>query len=381
MDLTAGKPVLIQGDEVRPSHCDCTKWSPGTILPVASVLGLITVAVTKTLWTKAMFYSLEFHFPILTCAISCMATLVAISPMFLVIPLKPIPRNYYGKFALIAVLTCVDLSCMNLGLDRLSVSVQQALNAATPAAVILFEFLMFQKVRSFYVYLPFLPLLAGTVLTTIGSDSHRSSPDGVIYMLVAIVSGALKAITTHEFLVGLRHQVGVLSFLFWIDLAMLLLLLPAAAVFSEYQHIQTWDRLYQVVPWIIVIANGLFGGVRAWLVKVVLKYNTALTKVVCDIIIKAATIGLSIVVFGTVLPKIMVAGICLTIFGFTMYSAAAFYEKVYGCESQTPPKDSRASHTKSLEGVHVSSPTESYITSSDQSIRLEDEDVIHNSRD
>eukprot|EP00472_Partenskyella_glossopodia_P003839 CAMPEP_0197525206 /NCGR_PEP_ID=MMETSP1318-20131121/10683_1 /TAXON_ID=552666 /ORGANISM="Partenskyella glossopodia, Strain RCC365" /LENGTH=369 /DNA_ID=CAMNT_0043078395 /DNA_START=165 /DNA_END=1275 /DNA_ORIENTATION=- len=242
------------------------------------------------------------------------------------------------------------------------------------AAVILFEFLMFQKVRSFYVYLPFLPLLAGTVLTTIGSDSHRSSPDGVIYMLVAIVSGALKAITTHEFLVGLRHQVGVLSFLFWIDLAMLLLLLPAAAVFSEYQHIQTWDRLYQVVPWIIVIANGLFGGVRAWLVKVVLKYNTALTKVVCDIIIKAATIGLSIVVFGTVLPKIMVAGICLTIFGFTMYSAAAFYEKVYGCESQTPPKDSRASHTKSLEGVHVSSPTESYITSSDQSIRLEDED-------
>uniref|UniRef100_A0A7S2U3Z9 Sugar phosphate transporter domain-containing protein n=1 Tax=Lotharella oceanica TaxID=641309 RepID=A0A7S2U3Z9_9EUKA len=303
-------------------------WKIEIVLACLSVVGLIGVAVTKTLWTKAMFSALEFHFPITTCAISCAVTIVALAPVFLCIDLKPVPKGQYGNFTTIAVLTALDLACMNLGLDALDVSVQQALNAATPAAVIMFELLFFRKVRSTWVYLPFIPLIAGSVLTTLASGSHESSPSGVFFMICAIFSGALKAITTHNFLTKMKNEMGVLSFLFWLDIAMLSLLIPGAYLFEEFRGIAHWPRALEIFAWAVVISNGLFGGVRAWLVKVVLKYNTALTKVVCDIIIKAATIGLSVVIFQNTLTTWMLVGIILTMGGFSLYTTAAFYEKM-----------------------------------------------------
>jgi len=324
MNLTAGKAVSIKEDEDKPRT---KEWSLDIIMAAVSVLGLVGVAVTKTLWTKAMFTSLEFHFPIITCAISCAVTILVLGPVFMIVELKPVPRGSYLHFAVIAAFTSIDLACMNLGLDRLDISVQQALNAATPAAVIMFEMLFFRKIRSVWVYLPFLPLISGSVLTTLASGSHRSSPSGVFFMIIAIFSGALKAITTHDFLVKLKNQMGVLSFLFWLDIVMLSFLLPAAYVFEEFDALLQWPQLVDSFAWVAIISNGLFGGVRAWLVKLVLKYNTALTKVVCDVIIKASTIGLSILIFGNTVTTWMIVGIFLTLSGFSLYTAAALKEK------------------------------------------------------
>eukprot|EP00469_Lotharella_globosa_P014750 CAMPEP_0167829322 /NCGR_PEP_ID=MMETSP0112_2-20121227/12079_1 /TAXON_ID=91324 /ORGANISM="Lotharella globosa, Strain CCCM811" /LENGTH=409 /DNA_ID=CAMNT_0007732971 /DNA_START=167 /DNA_END=1396 /DNA_ORIENTATION=+ len=369
MHLTAGKPVSIKSSDENLG--DVKTWRFETIMAILSVLGLIGVAVTKTLWTKAMFFALEFHFPITTCAISCGVTLVALAPVFLCIDLKPVPKGQYGNFVVIAGLTALDLACMNLGLDALDVSVQQALNAATPAAVIMFEMVFYKKVRSVWVYLPFIPLISGSVLTTLASGAHqnsptgsgsvlttlasgahKSSPTGVFFMVIAIFSGALKAITTHNFLTKLKNEMGVLSFLFWIDVVMLFFLVPTAYLFEEFQGIGNWPRALELFAWAVVISNGLFGGVRAWLVKVVLKYNTALTKVVCDIIIKAATIGLSVLIFQNTITAWMLVGIVLTLGGFSLYTFAALREKMTlqeALESPMGKKKGKRSRSKTPE--------------------------------
>eukprot|EP00954_Amorphochlora_amoebiformis_P029006 1392527-Amorphochlora_amoeboformis.AAC.2 len=171
MDLTAGSPrTLIKEERIGR----CSTWTRGTTIAVLSVVALVVVAVTKTLWTKAMFSTLEFHFPVTSCIISCVVTVLVLLPFFLLggARLLPIPAKHRTMFAVITLFTTADLACMNLGLDLLSVSVQQALNATTPAAVILFELILYRKVRSVWVYLPFIPLIAGSVLTTVTSGER-----------------------------------------------------------------------------------------------------------------------------------------------------------------------------------------------------------------
>jgi len=171
-------------------------------------------------------------------------------------------------------------------------------------------------------------------------------------MVIAIFSGALKAITTHNFLTKLKNEMGVLSFLFWIDVVMLFFLVPTAYLFEEFQGIGNWPRALELFAWAVVISNGLFGGVRAWLVKVVLKYNTALTKVVCDIIIKAATIGLSVLIFQNTITAWMLVGIVLTLGGFSLYTFAALREKMTlqeALESPMGKKKGKRSRSKTPE--------------------------------
>jgi len=138
----------------------------------------------------------------------------------------------------------------------LSVSVQQALNALTPAAVILFELIFYGKVRAVYVYLPFIPLIAGSIITTLASGETATSPEGIIIMIVAIFSGALKAITTHDYLVKMKNEMGILSFLFWLDAFMLLMLLPWAHMQGEFRSLAQWKHLAAPIPWLVVLANG-----------------------------------------------------------------------------------------------------------------------------
>eukprot|EP00465_Bigelowiella_longifila_P013830 CAMPEP_0185255330 /NCGR_PEP_ID=MMETSP1359-20130426/4347_1 /TAXON_ID=552665 /ORGANISM="Bigelowiella longifila, Strain CCMP242" /LENGTH=309 /DNA_ID=CAMNT_0027839129 /DNA_START=243 /DNA_END=1172 /DNA_ORIENTATION=+ len=299
--------------------------------------------------------------------------MVALVPFFLCgSPLRPVPRQSYGSFLTVAIFTCIDLACMNMGLDYLSVSVQQALNAATPAAVIFFELVLYGKMRAYYVYLPFIPLLAGSVITTLASGEHQSSPIGILIMVVAIFSGSLKAITTHKYLIKIKNEMGVVSFLFWLDAAMLVMLVPWAHIKGETQGLMNWKYMATPFPWIIVLSNGLIGGLRAYLVKLVLKFNTPLTKVVCDIIIKAMTIGISIIIFGTLVPALMGFGVILTLFGFGMYSVAALREKFLSQEElSTNGKKFQKMETVMIEqgSVYAESRLEKHFRSEDSDER------------
>jgi len=220
------------------------------------------------------------------------------------------------------------------------------------------------------VYLPFIPLLAGSAITTLASGENQSSPIGILIMVVAIFSGSLKAITTHEYLVKMKNEMGIVSFLFWLDAVMLVMLVPWAHIKGETQGLMNWDYLAAPFPWIIVLSNGLFGGLRAYLVKLVLKFNTPLTKVVCDIIIKAMTIGLSIIIFRTVVPTLMGFGVILTIFGFGMYSVAALREKILCREALTP----NGTKFKKMKTVMVEQDPVNSESRLEKNVRAEDSD-------
>lgn len=83
--------------------------------------------------------------------------------------LSPVPPQSRKLFAFVSLLTFIDISCMNIGLNELTVSVQQTLNAATPVAVIGFEYILFGTMHNRYVVLSILPLLVGAILTTASS--------------------------------------------------------------------------------------------------------------------------------------------------------------------------------------------------------------------
>jgi len=186
---------------------------------------------------------------------------------------------------------------------------------------------------------------------------------------------------------------GIVSFLFWLDAVMLVMLVPWAHIKGETQGLMNWDYLAAPFPWIIVLSNGklcvenihrrkywiffimfiisgLFGGLRAYLVKLVLKFNTPLTKVVCDIIIKAMTIGLSIIIFRTVVPTLMGFGVILTIFGFGMYSVAALREKILCREALTP----NGTKFKKMKTVMVEQDPVNSESRLEKNVRAEDSD-------
>jgi len=107
-------------------------------------------------------------------------------------------------------------------------------------------------------------------------------------------------------------------------------------------------------------------------VKLVLKFNTPLTKVVCDIIIKAMTIGISIIIFGTLVPALMGFGVILTLFGFGMYSVAALREKFLSQEElSTNGKKFQKMETVMIEqgSVYAESRLEKHFRSEDSDER------------
>ena len=68
-------------------------YGPSVLLAqVGSVSALIVVAVAKTLWTKAVYTTLEFHFPLTACGVSCAVTIIALIPFFVFGESQCLPR-------------------------------------------------------------------------------------------------------------------------------------------------------------------------------------------------------------------------------------------------------------------------------------------------
>lgn len=150
---------------------------------------------------------------------------------------------------------------------------------------------------------------------------------GIIYMSVGIMMAALKVVYLEKVVRSVRKDMGMVSFLFWLDLFMIPILLPWAYANGELSAVQNWKKVGSEIAWSFLILVSLMGGLRAYSINLCVKYASALTKTVADIFTQAVTIYASLFIFKTASTPMLHIGIGITMFGFGLYTFVKFNEK------------------------------------------------------
>lgn len=304
------------------------------------------VVIGKTILTKVCFSDYSFGYPITFSLFSCLTTMVACATVFATgqAEFSSLPRHHWRGFAQISILTALDMGFTNWSLDLISVALQLTIKAAIPAIVVTYERIVLQKTHGGMAYASLTPLVLGAVLVGLGSGSADYNLFGTILMLLATLCSAIKMVTTHSVIKQVRDDMGMVSFLFWLELAMVPILLPWALANKEIETIYQWDEVSQAGAWAFVLIVALIGGLRAYSQALVLKYNAALTLAAANILIQALTILISIWVFNTATSVEMDLGIVISLIGYGMYTLNKAGKKKTAAPIPTGPYQNSADH-------------------------------------
>lgn len=169
-------------------------------------------------------------------------------------------------------------------------------------------------------YLSLSPLIIGAVLVGLGSGSQEFNMTGTILMVIATFASSIKMVTTHSVIRQVRDEMGMVSFLFWLELAMVPILIPWAWGNGELSTVTAWDEYNEPMAWTFILVVAVIGGLRAYVQNMVLKYNSALTLAAANILIQALTILISIWVFKTSTSMEMDLGIAVSLGGYALYT-------------------------------------------------------------
>ena len=236
-------------------------------------------------------------------------------------------RQHVPSFAAVSVLMIVDIGCTNLAISVLSVSLQQCIKAAMPVCVMLFERLLQGKTPRPRVLEMLVPLTFGPVLAALGSGALDFSWRGVGLMSVAVLTAAGKAVLTHKIIKQVRREMGMVAFLFWLEVALMAGLVPWCALNGELLAVGAWAGLRSPAAWGAVTFVALMGGARAYACNLVLKEGSALLLASANVLIQMAAIFGSVVIFDTEVSSQLLIGIVTTLTGFAGYTAASHQAK------------------------------------------------------
>lgn len=280
------------------------------------------VVIGKTILTKVCFANYSFGYPITFSLFSCLTTMVACGFVFFIgqAEFTMLPRHHWRGFAQISVLTALDMGFTNWSLNLISVALMLTIKAAIPAIVVSYERIVLQKNHGSMAYASLTPLVLGAVLVGLGSGSADYNLFGTILMLMATVSSAIKMVTTHAVIKEVREDMGMVNFLFWLELCMVPILVPWAFANNEIETLHEWGDISSGSAWLFVLIVAMIGGLRAYSQALVLKYNVALTLAAANILIQALTILISIWVFSTATSLEMDLGIVISLIGYGMYT-------------------------------------------------------------
>eukprot|EP00954_Amorphochlora_amoebiformis_P017119 1317170-Amorphochlora_amoeboformis.AAC.1 len=103
---------------------------------------------------------------------------------------------------------------------------------------------------------------------------------GLIYMSIGVLMSALKVVYLEKVVRSVRKDMGMVSFLFWLDLLMIPILAPWAVANGE---VHNWAKKTSAVAWGFLVLVSIMGGFRAYSINLVVKYASALTKTAADI--------------------------------------------------------------------------------------------------
>ena len=236
-----------------------------------SVVFLITIASGKTLITKAIFENLDFPYPVFFSLLSCVTTAIGCVILFLLMPsvfkFTTVDKRHYKAFGMVTLLTALDMAFTNTALSLLSVALQQCFRAALPVVVTLLEKLMQGKQHNLLVHLLLIPMTLGPILVTLGSDGEDDkgvNVFGLVCQVLAVVTAATKAVTTHQLIKSVKKEMNQVCFLFWLDMAMMPILITWTCVNKELWQAFTWDGWDQAFGVSFLLGTACMGGVRAY---------------------------------------------------------------------------------------------------------------------
>jgi len=311
--------------------------TPGWIVKFGAPMALtfyITVAVVKTMLTKALFEG-GAAFPVGFSAISAVATCITLVPVFIADRSQwAVPkRDYMPGFILVCTLVALDLALTNIAVSLLAVAIQQCIVATNPAFTVSIESIVRRKLAHPMIYLVIVFLCTGPVVAQIGAPAEDVSVVGIIIQLAGVTCSACKYVFAHSVMQKCKKDLGTFAFLFWIDTLILVILVPWSLINGELIAILSDPET--PVDWLNLIFTAVLGGVRFFSQLLVLKVSTATTLSCANLAFQAINIYLSLALFGK--PTLTVGLVCgsLITLGsagiYTYFKISKILEKDEGC--------------------------------------------------
>jgi drug/metabolite transporter (DMT)-like permease len=304
-------------------------WCPTELLrkqagAAGALTILIAVAVSKTLLTKLVFEHVDT--PVAFSVLSCVATNVCMVPIFLLKPgtFKRLTPEMRRGFGFVCVAIAGDLACTNVALSLLSVALQQCIRGASPTATLFVERLVDGKQQHRSLYVVVVLLCVGPVLSSLGSQRGDGSFFGILMMVLAIFAGAFKYVLAHKMITTYKKELGTLSFLFWVEIFVAILLFPWAIGNGEAAQLIAGEHR-TLREWLLLYFTAAFGGVRVYAQFYFLTHTSATTLSLSNLAIQALTIVLGILLFGTHVTPLLALGVAVT----TVMSGVYTWLKVF----------------------------------------------------
>lgn len=313
--------LLATGSELSDGKMSVSSEGDSSFIPIVLTI-YASVAIFKTLFTELMLQGVHFPFPVALSTLSCIVTPLACLLVFVVSPSSfqyPSKSGAKGLFY-ISLLTALDLGLSNIALSLISVALQQVIKATACIWVVLLEVIVLKVHHGVGVWLCILCMVVGAPLSAIGSAAEDFNLSGCILMVVATLTGGIKYVTAHEIIKIHKKELGTVSFLLWLELTMLIYMVPWTIASGELPLIAAWDGLYDPSEWALVVSNALMGGLRAFVTFLVLRHCSALQLVTTNVASQCLVILLGILVFETQTSPLLLTGIAITLAGYVGYS-------------------------------------------------------------
>jgi len=281
----------------------------------------IVVAVTKTMLTKQLLSTSMA--PVALSAMSCIVTCLTLVPLFLIKPstwgMINWQKNWLG-FSFVATLVTLDLAFTNKAVALLPVSIQQTLLALNPVFTVIIESFVRRKLNHPVIYLTVGVLMCGPIITNLAPTSDVSA-EGVMWQLLGVLMSSLKYIFAGEVMRACKKDAGVFAFLFWLDAATLIILVPWALANGDFYALFGPDGISGGWEWFQLILTSFLGGLRFFSQLLVLKFTTATNLSCANIGYQAINIYLSLLLFhDQEVTAYLICGTLLTLTTSAVYT-------------------------------------------------------------
>ena len=143
-------------------------------------------------------------------------------------------------------------------------------------------------------------------------------------MVMAVCAAACKYVFAKATIEAYRDELGALAFVFWVEVFILLLLLPWALANGEIARLFSYaSTVGQLLP---LCGCAALGGVRFFAELLILRSASATSLSTANLATHAAVMFLSMPLFGTAVTSFLIIGCAMTLTASALYT----YLKVSG---------------------------------------------------
>lgn len=275
---------------------------------------LTFVAITKTLLTKLVLNHVAT--PVIFSTLSCITTAFCIVPLFLKLKFQYIDDNIRNKVFIASFYIMLDLAFTNIALAHITIPMQQCIRAFSPASTILLESLFNFKLYHPLLYLIVIIACLGPILMINFDGASENDNLGIIFMILAVISGSFKAVFAHDIISSAKKSMGVVQFTFWIEIICGGLLLPWCFSTGELP-IFVSSSPFQIGMLFLV---ALYGGVRIMSQFYFLKYTSPTSLALSSVCIQIFTTLLGTVLFDVSISPFGTLGIGIALLFSSIYA-------------------------------------------------------------